>query len=88
MIEGQVHAVSRTDIRTVIALAKQRLAETGRSSHPIYKVRVESRSQIFVYHGRLPTPHDTVEEFLIFDRVKGHWELGEREIVRGVNIPT
>jgi len=88
VIEGQVHAVSRADIRTVIALTKQRLAETGRSSHPIYKVRVESRSQIFVYHGRLPTPHDTVEEFLIFDRVKGHWELGEREIVRGVNIPT
>ena len=56
--------------------------------HTIYKVRVESRSQIFVYHGRLPTPHDTVEEFLIFDRVKGYWELGEREIVRGVNSPT
>ena len=88
VIEGQVDAVTRADIRTVIGLAKQRLAETERSSHPIYKIHVESRRQIYVYHGRLPTPHDTVEEFLIFERVKGHWELGEREVVRGSNIPT
>ncbi len=42
---------------------------------------------ITVSHGRLPTPHDKTEEFLIFDRVKGKWQLRDIEIVRGHNIP-
>jgi len=41
---------------------------------------------ITVSHGRLPTPHDKTEEFLIFDRVKGQWQLRDIEIVRGHNI--
>ena len=86
-VDGQVHSVSRSDIGTVIALAKKRLAETGRASQPIYHVHVERSDMISVSHGRLPTPHDKTEEFLIFDRVKGKWQLRDIEIVRGHNIP-
>jgi hypothetical protein len=88
IVDGQVHSVSRADIRTVVALAKKRLAETGRASHPIYHVHVDRSDMISVSHGRLPTPHDKTEEFLIFDRVKGKWQLRDIEIVRGFNIPT
>ena len=88
VVDGQVHSVSHGDILTVIALAKKRLAETGRASQPIYHVHVERSDMIAVSHGRLPTPHDKTEEFLIFDRVKGKWQLRDIEIVRGYNIPT
>ena len=88
IVDGQRHSVSRSDIRTVIALAKKRLAETGRVSQPIYHVHVERSDMITVSHGRLPTPHDKTEEFLIFDRINGKWRLRDVEIVRGFNIPT
>jgi len=87
IVDGQVHSVSRSDIKAVVALAKKRLAETGRGSQPIYHVHVERSDMITVSHGRLPTPHDKTEEFLIFDRVKGKWQLRDIEIVRGHNIP-
>jgi hypothetical protein len=88
IVDGQTHSVSRSDIRTVIALAKKRLAQTGRGSQPIYHVHVDRSDMISVSHGRLPTPNDKTEEFLIFDRVKGKWQLRHIEIVRGFNIPT
>jgi len=87
IVDGQTRSVSRNDIRTVIALAKKRLAETGRASQPIYHVHVERSNMITVSHGRLPTPHDKTEESLIFDRVEGKWQLRDVEIVRGFNIP-
>jgi hypothetical protein len=87
IVDGQVHSVSRSDIKTVLALAKKRLAQTGRGSEPIYHAHVERSDMITVSHGRLPTPHDKTEEFLIFDRVKGKWQLRDIEIVRGHNIP-
>jgi hypothetical protein len=87
-VDGQVRSVSQSDIKTVVALTKKRLAETGRGSQPIYHVHVERSDMITVFHGRLPTPHDKTEEFLIFDRVKGKWHLRDVEIVRGFNIPT
>jgi hypothetical protein len=86
IVDGQVHSVSGSDIKTVLALAKKRLAQTGRGSEPIYHVHVERSDMITVSHGRLPTPHDKTEEFLIFDRVKGKWQLRDIEIVRGHNI--
>ena len=88
IVDGQVHSASRRDIETVVALAKKRLAQTGRGSQPIYHVHVERSDMITVSHGRLPTPHDKTEEFLIFDRMKGKWQLRDIEIVRGFNIPT
>jgi hypothetical protein len=88
VVDGQVHSVSLSDIRTVISLAKKRLAETDRASQPIYHVHVERSDMITVSHGRLPTPRDKTEEFLIFDRLKGKWQLRDVEIVRGYNIPT
>jgi len=88
VVDGQVRSVSPSDIKTVVALAKKRLAETGRASQPIYHVHVDRSDMITVSHGRLPTPHDKTEEFLIFDRVKGKWQLRDIEIVRGFNIPT
>jgi len=88
VIDGQVRSVSPSDIKTVVALAKKRLAETGRASQPIYHVHVDRSDMISVSHGRLPTPHDKTEEFLIFDRVQGKWQLRDIEIVRGFNIPT
>jgi len=88
VVDGQIRSVSRSDIKTVLALAKKRLAETGRGDHPIYHVHVDRSDMISVSHGRLPTPHDKTEEFLIFDRVKGKWQLRDIEIVRGFNIPT
>jgi len=87
IVDGQVHSVSRSDIRAVVALAKKRLADTGRGSQSIYHVHVERGDMITVSHGRLPTPHDKTEEFLIFDRVKGKWQLRDIEIIRGHNIP-
>jgi len=86
IVDGHVHSVSRSDITTVVALAKNRLAQTGRGSQPTYHVHVERSDMITVSHGRLPTPHDKTEEFLIFDRVKGQWQLRDIEIVRGHNI--
>jgi hypothetical protein len=88
IVDGQTHSVSGSDIRTVIALAKKRLAETGRGSQPIYHVHVERSDMITVSHGRVPTPHDKTEEFLIFDCINGKWQLRDVEIVRGFNIPT
>ena len=88
VVDGQVRSVSQSDIKTVVALASKRLAETNRGSEPIYHVHVERTDMITVSHGRLPTPHDKTEEFLIFDRVKGKWHLRDVEIVRGFNIPT
>jgi hypothetical protein len=88
VVDGQVHNVSSSDIKTVIALAKKRLVETGRGSQPIYHIHVERSDMITVAHGRLPTPHDKTEEILIFDRAKGKWHLRDIEIVRGFNIPT
>jgi hypothetical protein len=87
VVDGQVRSVSPSDIQTVVALAKKRLAEIGRGSQPIYHVHVDRSDMITVSHGRLPTPHDKTEEFLIFDRVKGKWQLRDIEIVRGHNIP-
>ena len=87
IVDGQVQSVSQSDINVVLALAKGRLAETRRASQPIYHVHVERGDMITVSHGRLPTPHDKTEEFLIFDRVKGKWQLRDVEIVRGHNIP-
>jgi len=88
VVDGQVRSVSPSDIKTVVALAKKRLAETGRAFQPIYHVHVDRSDMITVSHGRLPGPHDKTEEFLIFDRVKGKWQLRDIEIVRGFNIPT
>jgi hypothetical protein len=88
VVDGQVRSVSPSDIKTVVALAKKRLAETVRGSQPIYHVYVDRSDMITVSHGRLPTPHDKTEEFLIFDRIKGKWRLRDIEIVRGFNIPT
>jgi hypothetical protein len=88
VVDGQVHSVSPSDIKTVVASAKKRLAETGRGSQPIYHVHVDRSDMITVSHGRLPTPRDKTEEFLIFDRIKGKWHLRDIEIVRGFNIPT
>jgi hypothetical protein len=88
VVDGQVRSVSPSDIKTVVALAKKRLAETGRASQPIYHVHVDRSDMITVSHGRLPTPHDKTEKFLIFDRAKGKWQLRDIEIVRGFNIPT
>jgi len=87
IVDGQVHSVSRSDIKAVLALATKRLAKSGRGSQPIYHVHVERNNMITVSHGRLPTPHDKTEEFLIFDRVKGKWQLRDIEIVRGHNLP-
>jgi hypothetical protein len=87
IVDGRVQSVSRSDIKVVVALAKKHLAETGRGSQPIYHVHVERSDMITVSHGRLPTPHDKTEEFLIFDRVKGKWQLRDIEIVHGHNIP-
>jgi hypothetical protein len=42
---------------------------------------------VYVYHGEQRKRAEDVEEALIVERVHGHWQLGEREIVRGVNIP-
>jgi hypothetical protein len=88
VVDGQVRSVSPSDIKTVVALAKKRLAETRRAFQPIYHVHVDRSDMITVSHGRLPTPHDKTEEFLIFDRVKGKWQLRDIESVRGFNIPT
>lgn len=87
-IDGQIQSVSRNDIKTVVTLAKKHLAETSRGSHPIYHVHVDRSDMISVSHGRLPTPHDKTEEILIFDRIKGQWQLRDIEIVRGFNIPS
>ena len=88
VVDGQVRSASKSDIETVVTLAKKRLAETGRGSQPIYHVHVERSDMITVSHGRLPTPHDKTEEHLIFDRVNRKWQLRDIEIVRGFNIPT
>jgi hypothetical protein len=88
VVDGQVRNVSPSDIKTVVALAKKRLAETGRAFQPIYHLHVDRSDMITVSHGRLPTPHDKTKEFLIFDRVKGKWQLRNIEIIRGFNIPT
>src|SRR5215831_669497 len=66
VVDGRVQSVSSDDVRTVLALAKKRLIETGRGSQPIYRVHVERSDMITVSHGRLPTAHDKTEECLIF----------------------
>ena len=86
-VEGRVHAISRQDRREILALAKKDLAQTGRVSHPIYCIYVERSDLVYVYHGEQRKRVDDVEEYLIIERHHGHWGLGEREIVRGVNIP-
>ena len=87
-LEGRTHSVSRHDIREILALAEKELARTGRASHPIYCIYVELSDFVYVYHGEQRKHATDIEEALIIERVHGHWQLGEREIVRGVNIPT
>ena len=87
-LEGRTHSVSRQDIREILALAKTQLARTGRASHPIYCIYVERPNSVLVYHGEQRKRAGDIEEALIIERVHGRWQLGEREIVRGVNIPT
>ena len=80
-LEGRVQAISRQDRREIIALAKKELIRTGRASHPIYCIYVESSDLVYVYHGEERKRVGDVEEALIVERVRGHWQLGEREIV-------
>ncbi len=81
-LEGRVQAISRQDRREILALAKKELIRTGRASHPIYCIYVERSDLVYVYHGEERKRADDVEEALIVERVHGHWQLGEREIVR------
>jgi hypothetical protein len=85
-LEGRVRDISQRDLHQIIALAKKNLAATGRASHPIYCVNVERPDRVCVYHGEQRKRAGDIEEFLIIERVKGHWQMGEREAVRGVNI--
>ena len=87
-LEGRVQAISRHDRREIQALAKKELVRTGRASHPIYCIYVERSDLVYVYHGEQRKRAEDVEEALIVERVHGHWQLGKREIVRSVNIPT
>jgi hypothetical protein len=87
-LDGRIHAVSRKDVREIIAAAKEYLARTGRVPQPIYSVHIEKSNMAFVYHGDQPKHAGDIEEFLIIEKINGHWQMGEREIVRGVNIPT
>jgi hypothetical protein len=87
-LEGRVHDISHRDVQHIIALAKKDLTATGRASHPIYCVYVERADLVYVYHGEQRKRASDIEEFLIIERIKGRWQLGEREVVRGVNIPT
>jgi hypothetical protein len=87
-LDGRIHAVSRKDVREIIAAAKEYLARTGRASQPIYSVYIEKSNMAFVYHGDQPKHAGDIEEFLIMEKVEGHWQMGEREVVRGVNITT
>ena len=82
-LEGRVQAISRQDQREIIALAKKELIRTGRASHPIYCIYVESSDLVYVYHGEERKRVGDVEEALIVERVHGRWQLGERQIVRG-----
>ena len=82
-LEGRVLAISRQDRREIIALAKKELIRTGRASHPIYCIYVESSDLVYVYHGEERKRVGDVEEALIVERVHGRWQLGERQIVRG-----
>jgi hypothetical protein len=87
-LDGRIHVVSRKDVKQIIAAAKEYLARTGRASHPIYSVYIEKSNMAFVYHGDRPKHAGNIEEFLIMEKVNGHWQMGEREIVSGLNIPT
>ena len=87
-LEGSVHSISRRDIREILAVSKEYLARTGRSSDPIYCLHIENRNRVLVYHGEQRKRANDIEEYLVVDRVNGRWQLIEREIVRGVNIPT
>ena len=87
-LEGRTHSISRQDVRQILSLAKNELARTGRASHPIYCIYVERPDFVLVYHGEQRKHANDIEEALIIERVHGRWQLGEREIVRGVNIPT
>jgi hypothetical protein len=85
-LEGTFRNISRRDEREILALAKQRLAETGRASHPIYCIFVDRPNLVLVYHGQQRKRAGDLEEYFIIERVKGRWQMGEREIVRGVNV--
>jgi hypothetical protein len=87
-LEGRTHSISHHDVRQILSLAKNQLASTGRASHPIYCIYVERPDSVLVYHGEQRKHANDIEEALIIERVHGHWQLGEREIRRGVNIPT
>ena len=74
------------DIKS-LKLGPRRRTRYGRTG-PCRRARESERSDmITVSHGRLPTAHDKTEECLIFDRVKGKWQLRDVEIVRGFNTP-
>jgi hypothetical protein len=87
-LEGPVHSISRRDIREILAVSKEHLASTGRSSDPIYCLHIENRNRVLVYHGEQRKRANDIEEYLVVDRIHGRWQLIEREIARGVNIPT
>ena len=87
-IVGQAENVSQRDITRVTEMARQRLAESDRGSHAIYRVEIVQPNMIFVYHAQPPKYADDCLEELLYDRIKDRWQLRDMEIVCGANIPT
>ena len=86
-LEGRVQSHLEARSTGDSSLSEKKAVRTGRASHPIYCIYVERSDLVYVYHGEQRKRAEDVEEALIVERVHGEWQLGEREIVRGVNIP-
>jgi hypothetical protein len=89
-LEGHIDAVSKRDVREIIAVAEAELAKTGRASEPVYSVQIERADYAYAWFGKRRVHYDDTEQAIVVERAKGHWRVppGLRELVSGSNIPT
>ena len=87
-LEGHIDAVSKRDVREIIAVAKAELARTGRAAEPIYSIQIERAGYAYAWFGERRVRYEDTEQAIALERVKGHWRVTGRELLSGSNIPT